>query len=110
MGLQDETVANLYELCDALILPSQDEGFGLPMLEAALHRLPIFCARLPSLEELGEDRAHYFDPQGDPAQVAAQLARFFSLDARAISALRVRRDRSWEHVYSDHLAPLLEGQ
>ena len=33
----------LYELADAMFLPSLDEGFGLPVLEAAARRLPIIA-------------------------------------------------------------------
>ncbi len=48
----DADVDSLYALADALLYPSHQEGFGLPILEAALHRLPIFCRDLETLRAL----------------------------------------------------------
>lgn len=36
-------IAGLYATCDALVAPSRAEGFGLPMAEAMLHRLPVIA-------------------------------------------------------------------
>ena len=54
--VQDDTMRDLYLLSDCLLFPSRQEGFGLPVLEAALHRMPIWCGDIPSyraLEGLG---------------------------------------------------------
>src|SRR5262249_20720972 len=40
--LSDRVMTDLYLLADAVLLPSGDEGFGLPLLEAGLLRLPVF--------------------------------------------------------------------
>jgi glycosyltransferase involved in cell wall biosynthesis len=63
----DRTVADLYRVADALLLPSRDEGFGLPLLEAAACRLPVFLADLPPLREIAGDDAVYLDPAAEPA-------------------------------------------
>src|SRR5262249_10545528 len=42
--LSDEVIADFYRLADGLFLPSREEGFGIPVLEAGLARLPLFCA------------------------------------------------------------------
>ena len=42
--LPDEVVSDFYKLADALFLPSREEGFGIPVLEAGLSGIPIFCA------------------------------------------------------------------
>jgi len=31
--LSDESLASLYPTCDALLFPSREEGFGIPLLE-----------------------------------------------------------------------------
>ncbi|OGO07461.1 MAG: hypothetical protein A3K46_04225, partial [Chloroflexi bacterium RBG_13_60_9] len=51
----DAVMADLYRLSDALFLPSREEGFGIPLLEAGLSHRPIFCADLPALRELGNE-------------------------------------------------------
>ena len=55
-GTQEEY---LYALADVLVLPSANEGFGIPVLEAALHRLPIVCSDLASLRAVAGDGATY---------------------------------------------------
>ncbi|MCC7359578.1 MAG: glycosyltransferase family 4 protein [Anaerolineales bacterium] len=105
--LTDAAVAACYRLADALFVPSTQEGFGLPLLEAALARLPVFCADIPALRELGGGDATYFAPDADPAGVAALVAARLAADPVARLAQRVRAAYSWEQVYTRHLAPLL---
>jgi glycosyltransferase involved in cell wall biosynthesis len=46
--VQDDTLRDLYLLTDCLLFPSKHEGFGLPLIEAALHRMPIWCSKVPA--------------------------------------------------------------
>jgi len=55
LRLTDAAMADLYLLADALLLPSRDDGFGLPLLAAGIARLPAFTTDLPSLREVGDD-------------------------------------------------------
>src|SRR5438046_3734792 len=64
-------VADLYALADALVLPSESEGFGIPLLEAALHRLPIVCSGLATLRALAGDAAPYVRPDALAAAISA---------------------------------------
>ena len=105
--LPDEVITDFYRLADALILPSREEGFGIPVIEAAFSHLPIFCADLPPLRALGGDDVTYFSPDDDPAVIAALLADHFRRDGVARWAMRARRTFSWARVYADHIAPLL---
>jgi len=43
---------DLYLLSDCLLFPSRQEGFGLPVLEAALHRMPVWCGDIPAFRAL----------------------------------------------------------
>ena len=55
--VQDDTLRDLYLLSDCLLFPSKQEGFGLPILEAALYRLPVWCNDIPAFRALGGDGA-----------------------------------------------------
>jgi glycosyltransferase involved in cell wall biosynthesis len=46
--VQDDTLRDLYLLADCLLFPSKREGFGLPIVEAGLHRLPVWCSKMPA--------------------------------------------------------------
>jgi glycosyltransferase involved in cell wall biosynthesis len=48
----------------AVILPSRDEGFGLPVLEALACNVPVVCSDVPALREVAGDQAR-FVPYGD---------------------------------------------
>ncbi len=48
----DEIMRDLYLLSDCLLFPSKQEGFGLPVLEAALHRMPVLCSEVPAFHAL----------------------------------------------------------
>jgi len=56
-----ELLPMLYQKAEALILPSLDEGFGFPVLEALACGTPAICSDIPALREVGGDQAHYFD-------------------------------------------------
>ncbi|CAG0930883.1 Mannosylglucosylglycerate synthase [Planctomycetaceae bacterium] len=105
--LPDEVIADFYRLSDALILPSREEGFGIPVIEAAFSHLPIFCADIPPLRALGCDDVTYFSPDDDPGAIAALLTDHFRCAGVSRWAMRARRAFSWARVYADHIAPLL---
>jgi glycosyltransferase involved in cell wall biosynthesis len=50
--VQDDTMRDLYLLSDCLLFPSKQEGFGLPVIEAAFHRMPVWCRDIPAYQEL----------------------------------------------------------
>jgi len=106
--LPDEVIADFFHLADALFLPSREEGFGIPVLEAAFSRLPVFCTDIPPLRGLGLDQATYFTPDADPTALARDVATVLRGTPTARLAVRARAAYTWEQVYDRDIAPLLD--
>ena len=107
--IPDDVIADFYRMADALVLTSREEGFGIPLVEAALSRLPVFCTDIPSLRALGMEDAVYFSPEADPREVAGMLAEHFRQDRVSRFAFRARSELTWEGIYQERIAPLLEA-
>jgi glycosyltransferase involved in cell wall biosynthesis len=105
--LPDSVISDFYHLADALLLPSREEGFGIPILEAGLTGISIFCTDIPSLRELGLNEVSYFSPDADPADVASLMAQVLLPDQKLSLRWRVRKEYSWEKIYQEYIAPLL---
>lgn len=59
-GISDEYLEKLYAASTCLIAASYGEGFGLPLIEAARHGLPIMARDIPVFREVAGSHAYYF--------------------------------------------------
>ena len=107
-GLPDVSVADFYRLADALLIPSREEGFGIPILEAGLSRMPIFCSDIPQLRALAGDAATYFSPDDPPEYIAGLIVQRMLSDSVYQWRVKVRREYTWDAIYKNQIAPLLE--
>jgi len=90
-----------------LVLPSLEEGFGLPVAEAMAAGLPVVCSRGSSLEEIAGDAATLVDPF-DPRSIADGIERLLDDGAHA-EAQRQRglarsRRFDWDQTAAQTLA------
>jgi glycosyltransferase involved in cell wall biosynthesis len=108
--IDDTTLANLFQLADILFFPSLQEGFGIPLLEAGLTALPIFCADIPVLHMTGQEDIHYFDPLHDaPETIAARIQSFLNDNVAYRLRLRVRKHYRWDVIVREQVVPLVEA-
>jgi glycosyltransferase involved in cell wall biosynthesis len=106
--IPDAMIADFFRLADALLFPSREEGFGIPVLEAALSGLPMFCADIEPLRQLAGDSAAYFSPDAEPDSVAEMIMKRLGDDPVYHMKVRTRQEYSWGGVYERHIAPFLE--
>jgi len=60
-GISDEYLEKVYANSTCLIAASYDEGFGLPLIEAAQHNLPVIARDISVFREVAGANAFYFD-------------------------------------------------
>jgi O-antigen biosynthesis alpha-1,2-mannosyltransferase len=69
-----EQLPVLYGAASVFLFPSFEEGFGLPVLEAMAHGLPVVASETSSLPEVGGDAALYVDPH-DTKDMAEKIIK-----------------------------------
>ena len=86
-GLQDRVtihpftndIQSFYSNAQVYVLSSRWEGFGLVLVEAMAHGLPVVSSDLPTSKEIMEDFGLYFE-NGNIEQLAQQLEEATKLD------------------------------
>jgi glycosyltransferase involved in cell wall biosynthesis len=106
--VSDAARRDLYLLADLLLFPSLREGFGIPILEAGLARLPVFCSDIPPFHESAGPWANYMGLHETPAAIAARLAAHLEQDAAHRLRRRTLDEYSWTNLMAQKIAPLLE--
>lgn len=83
----------------------------MPVIEAGIVGLPVFCASITPLQRTGGADARYFDPKdANPTIVAGDILNFFETDASHRLKVRARRHFRWEALIERQIVPLVEGK
>lgn len=61
--VSDYELAVLYHDCELFVYPSLYEGFGLPILEAFAHGVPVVSSDIPAIREVAGNAAELANPQ-----------------------------------------------
>ena len=103
----DEVLMQLYSTASALLMASEGEGFGLPLVEAARHALPIITRELPVFREVVGENGFYFSGT-ESAQLAKALRRWLELYRRGEQP-RPSMPPTWEQSTRQLLQITLDG-
>ena len=109
-GVSDEMLLKLYAMSSALLAPSEGEGFGLPLIEAAQHGIPIIARRLPVFSEIAGEHAYYFD--GMQAQdLAGAITAWLDLKrGPGVPESTGMRWLTWSESTRELLASIVDGK
>ncbi|UUE95601.1 glycosyltransferase family 4 protein [Comamonas thiooxydans] len=78
-GISDDFLEQVYAASTCLLAASESEGFGLPLIEAAQHKLPIIARDIPVFREVAGDHAFYFSGL-EPDALASAVREWLALD------------------------------
>ena len=106
--LERQLLAAVYRRAALVIMPSDREGFGLPVAEAMACGVPVVASDIPALKEVGGDAATYC-PVGDVSCWVAQISALLRYRQSDAAGWGVRRRAcvaaaarfSWSHFASD---------
>lgn len=103
------TIRDLYLIADILFLPSIQEGFGIPLLEAGMIKLPVICSDIPPFNEIGNNNVCYFSINDPPELIARKVIDFTSGLPPTKLFRTVIKNYVWDNIYEDKLLPLITG-
>lgn len=105
-----QVVGDLFRASDLLFMPSHREGFGMPVLEAGLLGVPVFCTQIPAAEEIGGADVILFDAGEGPAHVAGRIMEWAAQSLTHRLRRRVRQDYTWRAIFERDIEPLLGNE
>ena len=103
--------AALWQNAGAMVFPSLHEGFGIPLVEAFHHGIPVLAAKVSALPEIGGDACAWFDP-ADPRTLAGLLEDLSQNATRRtdlVAAGRAQLQRFSLHFEASRLAHFLHA-
>lgn len=106
----DEYLEEIYKRSSCLVSASLGEGFGLPLIEAAQHGVPIIARDLPVFQEVAGDNALYFSgyEDGDLANTINQWLELY--EKKAVPRSTDIQWLTWEQSAGQLKSTLFNGQ
>jgi len=98
--IDDRAREDLYRSARVLVMPSLDEGFGLPALEAMSAGVPVIVSSRGSLPEVVQDAGAQVDPS-NTGSLADAVERAVFDQSWAMRAAQVGLDRARSFTWSD---------
>lgn len=108
MSVEWDTIRDLYHISDLLFLPSKQEGFGIPLLEAGMIKLPIACSDIEPFKSIAGEDVLYFSLKDRPKDIAANILEYLGQLHPSRMYRNIFRDYIWDNIYNDLFKPYLE--
>ncbi|MFB6181794.1 MAG: glycosyltransferase family 4 protein, partial [Candidatus Magasanikbacteria bacterium] len=102
--VEEEDLNALYSAADALVFPSLNEGFGLPIVESMASGTPVITSNVTSMPEVAGDSALLVDPN-DPKDIADKIRKLITdknLQKKLIEkGLKRSKNFTWDNTVQE---------
>ncbi len=82
--ISDAYLEKIYQFASASIMPSEGEGFGLPLIEAARHGTSLILRDLPVFREIAGEHACYFTGLA-PEALATEIIQWLERNRQGLN-------------------------
>ncbi len=109
--IPDVLLAELYAAAQMTVVPSFQEGFGLPVIESMACGTPVLCSQAASLPEVGGDAALYFSPHSCD-QLTEKIERLMDSTATQETLIAAGLERSSlfsQQRFGERQAEVIQG-
>ncbi len=103
-----KVLKDFYQLSDLIFIPSKQEGFGLPLIEAGLLKLPIVCSDIPPLKEVGRDNVLYFSLDEAPYRIAEKILNYLKTEKVSKMFRRVYENYIIDNIYERDIKEIIK--
>ncbi len=86
-NVSEEELFHCYHNALCFAFPSLEEGFGIPLLEAATASCPVICSDIDVFREVAGDSALYFEPKSKES-ITQQLEKLLLTDSLRADLIR----------------------
>jgi glycosyltransferase involved in cell wall biosynthesis len=100
-------VSEVYQISDLLLMTSTIEGFGLPLIEAGLTRVPIFASDIKPFHEIGTTNINYFSVTTSPERIADIILNRIEKMPQAYFYRKVIKKYSLKDIFKNKIIPLI---
>jgi len=99
-------IRDLYLMADLLLMTSRDEGFGLPLLEAGMIKLPIACSDITPFREVGAGVC-FFGLDEPPLSIAGRIVEYLGRTETHQMFRNVMQKYVWDVICKREALPFL---
>ncbi|GIR49033.1 MAG: hypothetical protein CM15mP58_11300 [Burkholderiaceae bacterium] len=104
--LDDNETVQLLSRAEALLLPSFNEGFGLPPFEAAIQNVPSICSDRPAMNQVLREAALFADPTNQEEWISA-MNMVINREKSVFKKLEKAKNLAENYEWKDFLKSLL---
>ncbi|MEK7499417.1 MAG: glycosyltransferase family 1 protein, partial [Patescibacteria group bacterium] len=102
-AVPDELLPTLYANAEVFVLPSLQEGFGIPLIEAAACGVPIVTSNVSSMKEIAEGAGILVDPK-DSTSIADGIEKALNNKEEYIKkSITMASKYSWDKTAQETL-------